>query len=98
MTPVAVAGVTPRAPVAYNNRFTSPKSRLMILRMKKLAHCLGFVLIALCVHAPALAALPDKPQSINNADKPYVAYAVAFVLIAGVCVAVFKSSKRTHLD
>jgi len=55
-------------------------------------------LTVLCLHGTALAALPEKPGSINNAPKPYVAYVVAFVLIAGVCVAVFKGAKRTHLD
>lgn len=70
----------------------------MILRMNKIVRYLGFIVLALWLAAPAWAALPDKPQSINNAPKPYAAYGIAIVMIAGVCVAVFKSSKRTHLD
>jgi len=70
----------------------------MIKRMKKIAFWMTSAWTTLCLHSAAWAALPEKPGSINNAPKPYIAYAIGFVLIAAVCVAVFKSAKRTHLD
>jgi len=70
----------------------------MILCMNKFARQLGILLVTLWLSTPVLAALPEKPPAITNPPKPYAAYAIALVLIAGVCVAVFKSSKRTHLD
>ncbi len=51
----------------------------------------------LATASQALAALPPEPKD-STPDKPYVAYGIAAILIAAVCVATFKSSKRTHLD
>jgi hypothetical protein len=53
-------------------------------------------LITAC--APVLAQIPDKPGPPPPAGNPVVAYAIAAVLIAAVCVGAMKSSKRTHLD
>jgi len=70
----------------------------MIVHMNRFLLWMAAALTTLCLHGTAWAALPEKPGSINNAPKPYAAYAIGFVLIAAVCVAVFKSAKRTHLD
>lgn len=65
--------------------------------MKRLTFA-ATMLTALFVSATqALAALPPKPSD-PAPDKAYLAYLVAFVMVAGVCVGTFKSSGRSHMD
>lgn len=47
--------------------------------------------------APVLAQVPDKPGPPPQSN-PWPAWIIAIVCLAGVCVAAFKSAKRTHQD
>lgn len=69
----------------------------MIQRMSKLNPMIVGLATLLIAAAPLLAQVPAKPGPPPQAN-PWPAWIIAIVCIAGVCVAAFKSAKRTHQD
>jgi hypothetical protein len=67
------------------------------MQMKRLTFAATMLTALFVSTTQALAALPPKPSD-PQPDKAYMAYLVAFVLLAAVCVGTFKSSRRSHLD
>ncbi len=70
----------------------------MISRMYRASWTLAAWTALVAMAADVMAQIPDKPGPPPSAGNPIVAYVIAGILIAGVCVGAMKSSKRTHLD
>jgi hypothetical protein len=69
----------------------------MIQRMNKQRWLTVFITVLFSGAAQVQAALPPQPGKLPEGS-PLYAYGIAVVLLAGVCVAAFKNSKRSHLD
>lgn len=77
--------------------FTPPRPTRIIMDMKQLTFAATMLTALFLSATQALAALPAKPGD-PAPDKPYTAYLIGFVLLAGVCVGTFKTAGRSHLD
>lgn len=69
----------------------------MIRTMNRLHSMIVALAVVAFNVAPLLAQVPDKPTAPPHAN-PWPAWIIAIVCLAGVCVAAFKSAKRTHQD